>query len=55
MRVRERDVEGTVGARFMLTRSAEAFAAYIRWAMMVLAFCIKSTRAQGGVRATTLD
>ena len=26
MRVLERDIEGTVGARFMLTRSAEAFA-----------------------------
>ncbi len=26
MCVRERDVEGTAGARFMLTRSAEAFA-----------------------------
>ena len=26
MLVRARDVEGTVGAKFMLTRSAEAFA-----------------------------
>ena len=49
MPVLDHDVEGTVGARFMLKRSAEVRT------VLVLTLCINSTRASGGVQASTPD
>ncbi len=48
MLVRARDIEGTVGAKFMLTRSAESFAMMcptLLLRLVVFTFCINSTRA----------
>ena len=44
MLVRARDVEGTVGAKFMLTRSAEAFAmmcpTLLKGVLLCILFCV---------------
>ena len=41
MLVRARDVEGTVGAKFMLTRSAEAFAMMCPTILLILLRLLK--------------